>query len=115
MMTYRRKIQLRWTRLAFGLKPPSILGATIKQHVSLFQEESPEVVKILSRLYADDMSCSVKSSAEALEIYQTSKGILLNGGFNLRKWKTNDKELLNRINLLEGCHIRSMLLRSEVN
>ena len=96
-------IQLRWRRLAFGLKPsPSILGATIKQHVSLFQEESPEVVKILSRLYADDMSCSVKSSAEALEIYQTSKDILLKGGFNLRKWKTNDKELLNHINSLEG-------------
>ena len=89
-------IQLCWMRLAFGLKPsPSILGATIKQHVSLFQEESPEVVKILSRLYADDMSCSVKSNAEALEIYQTSKDILLKGGFNLRKWKTNDKELLN--------------------
>ena len=46
-------IQLRWTRLAFGLKPsPSILGATIRKYVSSFQEESPEVVKILNRLYA---------------------------------------------------------------
>ena len=96
-------IQLRWTRLAFGLKPsPSMLGATINQHVSLFQEASPEVVKILSRLYADDMSCSVKSSLEALEIYQTSKDILLKGGFNLCKWKTNDKELLKHITSLEG-------------
>ena len=32
-------VQLRWTRIAFGLKPsPLILGATIKQHVSLFQD-----------------------------------------------------------------------------
>ena len=96
-------VQFRWARLAFGLKPsPSILGATIKRHVSLFKDESPDVVKILSRLYADDMSCSVKSSEEALEIYRKSKEILLKGGFNLRKWKTNDKDLLNRISSLEG-------------
>ena len=60
------------------------------------------LVKILSRLYADNMSCSVKSNTEALEIYQTSKDILLKGGFTLRKWKTNDKELLTYINLVEG-------------
>ena len=96
-------VQLRWGRLAFGLRPsPSILGATIRQHVSSFQDESPEAVKVLSRLYADDMSCSVKSAEEALEICQKSKEILLKGGFNLRKWKTNNKELSQKVNSLEG-------------
>ncbi|XP_065068368.1 uncharacterized protein LOC135693738 [Rhopilema esculentum] len=67
-------IQLRWGRLAFGLKPsPSILGATIRQHFSSFEDEYPKVVKVLSRLYADDMSCSVKLTEEALEIYKKSK------------------------------------------
>ena len=44
-------IEFRWCRLAFGLKPsPSILGATIRKHISLFQEEHPETVEALSRL-----------------------------------------------------------------
>ena len=47
---------LRWKCLAFGLRPgPSILGATIRRHISLFQDDNPEVVNVLSRLYADDL------------------------------------------------------------
>ena len=96
-------VTFRWCRLAFGLKPsPSILGATIKQHISLFQDEYPEVVKVLSHLYADDLSCGVDSREEALNLYKTSKEILAKGGFNLRKWKTNDKALLASIKAAEG-------------
>ena len=85
-------VEYRWCRLAFGLKPsPSILGATIRQHVSLFRDDYPEVVKILNHLYADDLSCGVDSREEAFHLYKTSKEILAKGGFNLRKWKTNDK------------------------
>ena len=96
-------VQLRWGRLVFGLKPsPSILGATIRQHVSSFQDDSPEVVRVSNRRYADDMSCSVKSAEEALEIYRKSKEILRKGGLNLRKWKTKNKELSQKVNSLEG-------------
>ena len=108
-------VQLRWGRLAFGLKPsPSILGATIRQHISSFQDDSPEVVKVLSRLYADDMSGSFKSAAEALEIYRKSKEILLKGGFNLHKWKTNNKELSQKVNSLEGVSTNTTEIASKV-
>ena len=96
-------VQLRWQRLAFGLRPaPSILGATIRKHISLFQEENPEVVNVLSRLYADDLSCGTETVEEGLQIYNGSKEIMSKGGFNLRKWKTNDPSLLQQINALEG-------------
>ena len=41
-------MQLRFCRLPFGLKPsPSILGAAIHKHASLFQDEEPCVASIL--------------------------------------------------------------------
>ena len=49
-------VQLRWRRLACGLRPTlPILGARIRKHTSLFQEENPKVVNVLSRIYADDL------------------------------------------------------------
>ena len=99
-------VEFRWCRLAFGLKPsPSILGATLKQHISSFDDEYPEVVNVLSHLYADDLSCSVNTREEAFHLYKKSKEILAEGGFNLRKWKTNDKALLARIQAVEGSNV----------
>ena len=37
----------------------------------------------------------------------SSQSILLQGGIDLRKWKTNDKELVNRNNSLEGWSTRA--------
>ena len=112
-------VEFRWCRLAFGLKPsPSILGATIRKHISLFQEEHPETVEALSRLYADDLSCGADTVEEAFKLYIESKGILAKGGFNLRKWQTNDLELRNKINAIEKVHVppnNSLSNASEAN
>ena len=95
-------VQYRYRRLLFGLTcSPTMLGKTIRHHVSKYAEESPEVVKVLSKLYADDLSCSVKSSDEALAIYKRAKSIMQEGGFNLRKWQSNDKSTLDEIVKLE--------------
>ena len=48
------------------------------------------------------MSCGAETVEEALEIYQQSKRIMSEGGFNLRKWKTNDKTLLSKLSELES-------------
>ena len=63
-------IQYRYCRLVFGLTcSHAILSETIRKHVSQFRESNPEVVKILMRLYADDMSCHTETVEEALNIY----------------------------------------------
>eukprot|EP00794_Sanderia_malayensis_P015519 gene15519-biopygen11979 len=91
-------IELRHKRLVFGLtSSPSILGETIRKHVAQYENRFPEVCKVLNRLYADDMSCVATTKQEALEIYETSKMILAEGGFNLRKWASNDKDLIKEI------------------
>ena len=96
-------VQFRYCSLVFGLRcSPAILGETIRHHVSQFEEECPEVVKILNRLYADDLSCGTESGEEALEIYAKSKEIMMKGGFNLRKWNSNNKDLLSKIASMEN-------------
>ena len=60
----------------------------------------PEVVDILSKLYADNLSCGAVNTTKAFEIYQLSKEIMLRGGFKLRKWNSNDKGLLDHINAI---------------
>ena len=49
------------------------------------------------QLYANDMSCSIDTVEEAINIYKTSTEILAQGGFNLRKWNSNNKAILNEI------------------
>ena len=96
-------VQFRYRRLLFGLScSPALLGQTIRHHVGKFEDQSPEVVKLLSRLYADDLSCGAENREEGLEIYRQAKEIMAKGGFNLRKWNTNDKILLEEITSLEN-------------
>ena len=96
-------VQFRYCSLVFGLRcSPAILGETIRHHVSQFQEECPEVVKVLNRLYADDLSCGTENAEEAFQIYEKSKEIMMKGGFNLRKWNSNNKALLSKIASMEN-------------
>ena len=91
-------IQFKYCRLVFGLRPStSILGATIKKQLLKFADDCLEVHKKLTRFYADDLSCSTNSIKTALEIFHKSRDILSQGGFNLRKFRANDKALLQEI------------------
>ena len=96
-------VQLRFCRLPFGLKPsPSILGATINKHASLFQNTEPHIAQILQCMYADDLSCGADSASEVLEIMHKSKAIMKQAGFNLCKFKSNDPTVRSEIAKLEG-------------
>ena len=96
-------VQYRYRRLVFGLTcSPALLGATIRHHIAKYENDYPEVVKILKRLHADDLSCSVRTPLDAMNIYKQAKNIMLQGGFNLRKWNSNDKVLLREIRKFEN-------------
>ena len=89
--------------LAAQAPSPSILGGTIRKHLAAYEGEYEggkyqEVVKILSDLYVDDLSCSTNNDHEAFEIYSVAKEIVKKGGFNLYKWQSNSKELMKLIN-----------------
>jgi hypothetical protein len=53
-------------------------------------------------LYVDDLISGGENESKAFEIYQSSKCILAEGSFNLRKWHSNSRELLDRIHQAEA-------------
>ena len=97
-------VQFSFCRLVFGVKPsPSTLGGTIRKHLSAYEGEYEageydKIVKILRDLYVGEVSCSTNSDHEAFEIFSVAKEIIKQGGFNLRKWQSNSKELMKLIN-----------------
>lgn len=52
-------------------------------------------------LYVDDFLGGTNSVKKAKEIYQELREIMRKGGFNLRKWNSNSKEVLQAINASE--------------
>ena len=92
--------------MIFGLRSsPAILGATIRFYLALNAEEKSEVEEILKdSLYVDDLVSGARNDEVGFELYKNSKELMSKGGFNLRKWNSNSKELLEVINKEEGVH-----------
>ena len=96
-------VHMRFCRLVFGLRPsPAILGATIRHHLDLYKEEHPALVELIKKsLYVDDLITGDDSVDNAISVYKNSKKIMSEGGFNLRKWKSNSDIVTEAINRLE--------------
>ena len=92
-------VVLRFTRVVFGVcSSPFLLNATMKYHIEGYKEEDPEFVdQFLRSIYVDDLSSGAADSDAAYELYLKSKLRLSEGGFNLRKFVSNSKELVERI------------------
>ena len=89
--------------MPFGLTSlPAILGATIHNHLSIYRENHPEACNILKRFYVDDLKGGCHCIEDGLDIYQTAKEITQSAGFNLRKWTSNSKQLLEHIATFES-------------
>ena len=97
-------VQYRFNRLLFGLRPsPSILGTTIKHHLLFYKQSEPEMFKLLQNcLYVDDLITGEENDEKAQNVYTKSKRIMAAGGFNLRKWHSNSRNLLKYI---ENCEV----------
>ena len=48
-------------------------------------------------MYADDVTTSFCNREEGLEFYFESEKCLKEGGFALRKWNSNNKELMDKV------------------
>ena len=95
-------VQYRFARLMFGLKPsPPILLKVVQHHLSFYEDTEPKVVTELKKLYVDDLATSSEKDHKAYQTYKTATQIMSEGRFNLRKWRTDSKTLLKRINEAE--------------
>ena len=85
----------RMTRAMFGVtSSPILLGGTLQHRISKYGEEDTEIVKkLLESFYVEDFNFE----EENVELHLKSRKILSDGGFTLRKWSFNSKELLELI------------------
>ena len=97
-------IVLRFTRVIFGVSSsPFLLNATIAHHIGQYETVDPTFVeRFLENIYVDDLSAGGASVSDTYEFYVKSKLRLAEGGFNLRKFMSNSKELMNKIDANES-------------
>ena len=51
---------------------------------------------LLQDMYVDDVATSFQNIEECLEFYFKSKNFLKVGGFEFRKWNSNNKKLMDK-------------------
>ena len=89
----------RFTRVVFGVNSsPFILNAVLRHHIESYQEIDPGfVTRMKEGFYVDDLVSGCNNLEEAYALYQNATVRLQEGGFRLRKFKTNNNELMSKI------------------
>ena len=88
-----------FARVLFGLTcSPFLLNGTVKVHVEKHVNHDTRAVleKFLRDSYVDDTATSFNSIADTSKIYRITSSVMSKGGFNLRKWDSND-EMVKRL------------------
>ena len=86
-------------RLTFGVtSSPYLASQVLLQLADDYESECPRASKIIrSCFYVDDCLTGASTFEEAQELQQELVEIFKFGCMNLRKWRTNSKELLKTI------------------
>eukprot|EP00731_Ephydatia_muelleri_P027563 Em0019g436a len=94
---------LRFARVVFGVSSsPFLLNATIKHHMNRYKEVDQQFVEKFERsIYVDDVTFGACNEQETFQLYKKAKCCLLEGAFNLRKFRTNCPVLQRRIDMQE--------------
>lgn len=85
----------RYRKVFFGAKSsPLLLQVNLKHHLEGSISKSEMASQLLRNLYMDDPENSVENTEKAREFWQEAIHIFKDGGFNLRKFQSNDEDLL---------------------
>ena len=107
----------RFTSVPFGLKcSPFLLGGTIIHHMKNNENINHEFVdQFLRDLYMDDNITGFHDINIGFNYYSFVKTVMIEAGFILRKWKSNCKELLEKINEYEKQYFQEEIVDTGVN
>ncbi|GFS78012.1 integrase catalytic domain-containing protein [Trichonephila clavipes] len=88
----------RFNRILFGVNvSPFLLAATIKTHIGKYMEKYPDTVRTLDHcFYADDLVTGEDDAKSAFDLSSKAAKIMSEAGMNLRKWISNDCELMKQ-------------------
>ena len=80
----------------------------------LHKQSHPEIAELLEKsFYIDDLLTGESNDGKALAIFQRAKKIMSEGSSNLRKWRTNSRELQRAIAMSES-RTQSVSTQSEI-
>ena len=90
----------RYNTVVFGVNSsPFLFNAVLRHHVESFKATDPEFVsKLTESFYVDDLVTGCDTTGEAFCLYKKARGRLKEASFALRKWKSNDSTLMEKIN-----------------
>ena len=76
---------------------PFLLNAVIRYHLQRYQETDSDFVRRRQEgFFVSDLVTSCHGTKEAFDIYEKARSEMMEGGFKLRKFKTNDVALGER-------------------
>ncbi|XP_046862841.1 uncharacterized protein LOC124456439 [Xenia sp. Carnegie-2017] len=89
----------RFCRVVFGVNSsPFLLNSTLRHHISKYLQCDREFSeKLLKSFYVDDLASGESSTERAYQLYRKANERMNEGGFKLRKWRTNDSALRSQI------------------
>ncbi len=110
-------IVLRFQRVVFGCNSsPFLLNAVLRNHISNFLEQYPEFTsKLLGGFFVDDLVTGGDNPGQVFDLYQKVKDRMQDGGFSMRKWKTNDQEFSKKIAEIESAIEKKVMNDSTLN
>ncbi|GFX70519.1 reverse transcriptase domain-containing protein [Trichonephila clavipes] len=97
----------RFNRVLFGVNAsPFLLAATIKTHIGKYMEKYPDTVRTLDHcFYVDDLVTGEDDAKSAFDLSSKVAKIMSEAGMNLRKWISNDCELMKQWQLEHFDHL----------
>ena len=89
----------RMLRLTFGVNSSPFLAiATVNAHVNKYAETFPDAAReILKNTYVDDCLTGADTDNSALKLQQEMSDIMMAAAFNLTKWASNSKLVMDGI------------------
>ncbi|GFU12111.1 integrase catalytic domain-containing protein [Trichonephila clavipes] len=99
----------RFNRVLFGVNAsPFLLAATIKTHIGKYMEKYPDTVRTLDHcFYVDDLVTGEDDAKSAFDLSSKAAKIMSEAGMNLRKWISNDCELMKQWQLEHFDHLNT--------
>ena len=93
----------RFCRVVFGVNAsPFLLNGTLRHHISRYAGVDPGFArKMVEGFYVDDLVTGEYTVDRTYDLYKKARDRLAEGGFKLRKWKTNDSVLKASIDSAE--------------
>ncbi|XP_047142930.1 uncharacterized protein LOC124817160 [Hydra vulgaris] len=96
----QKNIPYKICKVLFGVTSSSfLLSTTIISHAEKYLSDDPMIVsKLMSSLHVNDLNSGTDSIDSAINFYQKCQDQLKEGGFILRKFESNCKQLENLVN-----------------